>query len=954
MKLVRQEPKLTKTLSDIPRPSRKLSQVPQLPPDTQTKTTPQVSPTVTKESGSNIKVIARFRPKNDTETQLEATKPPICKHLDEASIQIGEETVTFDRIFDVNATQEEVFQAVGKPVVDDVLAGYNGTVVAYGQTGSGKTFTMMGVDVYEEKLRGLIPRAASAIFAQVNEADSEVEFVLRCSMLEIYKETLRDLLCPDSADLRIKEDPSRGIYVQGITEVFVTTEDEMLEVIEIGEQMRTVSATKCNAVSSRSHQLFVMEVKQRFPNDSEKRGMLNLVDLAGSEKVNHSGVTGNSLQETKKINLSLSALGNVIHALTSNSDHIPYRDSKLTRLLQESLGGNFKTTLLVALSPCNRHFDETFNSIKFAQRAKRIKNRVSMNIKNSREAYKLIIDKLTEELRVTQAELQYWKRPRGIGFEITPAGSADVSVSTGGEVETTPSDSSKKRPPIPIPLHDLQIDAENTAKQMLKIQSLESEKRDISEKVTELEQKAQSLQKKLLKEEKQAHEYYTLYHQTTKLMHKESDDSVLMKKQNEGLTEQVKKLGKALEDLDDKFCRVLEETQHQGSNTMMEFENWDEDTGDHNQVTTVYEESQLPAPTRPLPSLSTEESTHRRYFSAVQVQMNPDSALSKDSQIRQLQNQLLQAHLVNCNLSRALRVYTWKNSLLLHKYTMKSMFAKHQTKRVKGLEEMLDHLQDSYNGICSLIDKIQVESTKTSVAEQPATPRSKVMRPLIRSSSSRRLMGGNKSGVQEHAPGRDRSSVIWDRLDKSHSYLDPESQELSLCSKFKSVETNLRQQQSMNLQLKEALSEITEESRKAKKMAEEIEAQMQKDQKDEYTRWSEYISEYKRVTEGYLTEKEKECEKLNEVLSLWVDRYIQLQELLSRGDPAAAHAIDTVNDLKRLCGWTHGTIQKLRECKPLCPHVKSPMRRRRPCAPPPASIVRAGSGDVSPDVSDVE
>ena len=369
-----------------------------------------IAPVLQRESTSNnIKVVARFRPKNELEISLETGKPDLIKFVNETTMMVGDgkekETITFDRIFPPCTPQAEVFEQVGIPLIEDVLTGYNGTVFAYGQTGSGKTYSMMGVDLYDEARKGLIPRAASKIFDRVDQMEGNVEFILTCSMLEIYKETMNDLLCNEPNHLKIKEDRRRGIYVQGLTEVSVDCEDDMLELIALGEQMRTVAKTKCNAVSSRSHTLFRLEVKQKFPNESEKRGILNLIDLAGSEKVHLSGVTGNGLEEAKKINLSLSALGNVIHSLINGSDHIPYRDSKLTRLLQESLGGNYKTTILIALSPCFRHFDESINTIKFAQRAKSIKNKVSINIQNSPEEYQKIIDKMTTELHKAYTEI---------------------------------------------------------------------------------------------------------------------------------------------------------------------------------------------------------------------------------------------------------------------------------------------------------------------------------------------------------------------------------------------------------------------------------------------------------------------------------------------------------------------------------------------------------------------
>ena len=191
-------------------------------------------------------------------------------------------------------------------------------------------------------------------------------------MVEIYKETLIDLLqgdeqfCTPFQDLKIKECPKRGTYIEGLTEASIICQEELLAIIQAGERQRHISSTRMNKTSSRSHSICTIEILQKFPNDSEKRGNLNLVDLAGSERVSKSQAKGQALEEAKKINLSLSVLANVINSLTKNNNHIPYRDSKLTRLLKESLGGNNKTTLVVACSLFSGSSDETISSLRFA------------------------------------------------------------------------------------------------------------------------------------------------------------------------------------------------------------------------------------------------------------------------------------------------------------------------------------------------------------------------------------------------------------------------------------------------------------------------------------------------------------------------------------------------------------------------------------------------------------
>merc|ERR1712137_958431 len=218
--------------------------------------------------------------------------------------------------------------------------------------------------------------------------------------MEIYKENVRDLLHPSAPTLSVRESPTKGVYVEGLTEEYVASEEDITELIQLGERSRSVSSTKMNQRSSRSHSLFIIIVEQKnLADDSVKIGRLNLIDLAGSEKVGKTGATGNTLEEAKKINQSLSALGNCIHALTeAKRGHVPYRDSKLTRILQESLGGNTKTTLVITASPHVFNAEETLSSLRFGARAKTIQNKVSQNVKRSVEELMAIINALKGEL----------------------------------------------------------------------------------------------------------------------------------------------------------------------------------------------------------------------------------------------------------------------------------------------------------------------------------------------------------------------------------------------------------------------------------------------------------------------------------------------------------------------------------------------------------------------------
>ena len=268
------------------------------------------------------------------------------------------------------------------PVVKGVLDGYNGTIFAYGQTGSGKSWSMEGIRGDEEKA-GIIPRMFDNLFQLILDADPDIEFSIKCSYMEIYMEKIKDLLDCKKTNLQVKEDKIKGLYVQDATEVYVNSTDEMMAVMNAGSQNRVVAATRMNATSSRSHSIFLVTVQQKnTKTDATKLGKLFCCDLAGSEKIAKTEAEGQTLEEAKMINKSLSALGNVINALTeqkSKGNFIPYRDSKLTRILQESLGGNSQTCLLITCSLSAYNDRETLSTLRFGLRAKSIKNALKQN-----------------------------------------------------------------------------------------------------------------------------------------------------------------------------------------------------------------------------------------------------------------------------------------------------------------------------------------------------------------------------------------------------------------------------------------------------------------------------------------------------------------------------------------------------------------------------------------------
>ena len=349
----------------------------------------------------SVKVFCRFRPFNKREIELGADKA-VELIIKPGYISIGDANgepreFPFDYAFDKDTPQDLVFSQCAEQSVDDVFTGFNGTIFAYGQTGSGKSWSMMG-DKNHAELKGIIPRASELIFEKIGADASSIKYDVTCSYLEVYREQIGDLLNTANKNLAVREHPSKGIYVDGLTEKPVGSWEEVLGILEEGDSTRAVASTNMNAVSSRSHSVFVITVAQETTEGSKKQGKLNLVDLAGSEKIGKTGAKGQTLEEAKKINQSLSALGQVIKALADAKAHIPYRDSKLTRILQEALGGNSKTSLIVACSPHLDNIDETLSTLQFAKRAKTIKNKVRLNETKSVGELEAMVKTLTEEL----------------------------------------------------------------------------------------------------------------------------------------------------------------------------------------------------------------------------------------------------------------------------------------------------------------------------------------------------------------------------------------------------------------------------------------------------------------------------------------------------------------------------------------------------------------------------
>ncbi|OAF61457.1 Kinesin heavy chain [Pseudogymnoascus destructans] len=379
-------------------------------------------------STNSIKVVLRFRPQNRRE--IESGGEPIVTFDSDDTCKLDSQeatgSFTFDRVFDMASKQSDIFDFSIRPTVDDILNGYNGTVFAYGQTGAGKSYTMMGTDMEDEQGRGVIPRIVEQIFASIVASPSNIEYTVRVSYMEIYMERIRDLLVPQNDNLPIHEEKNRGVYVKGLLEIYVSSVQEVYEVMRKGGNSRAVAATNMNQESSRSHSIFVITITQKnVETGSAKSGQLFLVDLAGSEKVGKTGASGQTLEEAKKINKSLSALGMVINSLTDGkSSHIPYRDSKLTRILQESLGGNSRTTLIINASPSSYNDAETLSTMRFGMRAKAIKNKAKINAELSPGELKMLLKKAQAQVTTFESyvqnlegEVQQWRSGESVPKE---------------------------------------------------------------------------------------------------------------------------------------------------------------------------------------------------------------------------------------------------------------------------------------------------------------------------------------------------------------------------------------------------------------------------------------------------------------------------------------------------------------------------------------------------------
>ncbi|CAF2739717.1 unnamed protein product [Rotaria sp. Silwood2] len=475
---------------------------------------PEKKRSATGGNANNVKVVVRCRPMSDKELDNdrkeivfvnESTGTIDVRPPHNISDDTGK-TFTFDYVFGPNSKQVDIYNLVARPIVDAVLEGYNGTIFAYGQTGTGKTFTMEGKKD-DNKNYGIIPNSFAHVFLEISKASKDVGYLVNVSYLEIYNEEVRDLLGKDrDKSLEIKERPNVGVYADGLSAHACHSATEMEALMRGGSYNRHTGQTLMNERSSRSHAIFTITIECSDTGpDGGKRirvGKLHMVDLAGSERQSKSGAEGSTLKEATKINLSLSTLGNVISALVDGkSTHIPYRNSKLTRLLQDSLGGNSKTAMIANIGPADYNYDETLSTLRYANRAKNIKNHARVN-EDPKDA---MIRNLENEIQRLRKQVE----EGGGGGDDDEGSGSDVSdVDENGQriVRKRPLRVRQERKEeiereIEIERRKLQDDTEKSQKERDKIARALSEKQEELQAIKEkddLEQKLRQLERKLI------------------------------------------------------------------------------------------------------------------------------------------------------------------------------------------------------------------------------------------------------------------------------------------------------------------------------------------------------------------------------------------------------------------------------------------------------------------------
>ncbi|CAH9072504.1 unnamed protein product [Cuscuta epithymum] len=451
-----------------------------------------------KEKGVNVQVILRCRPLSEDEARIHT---PVVISCNESRREVSaiqsiankqiDRTFSFDKVFGPASQQKDLYETAICPIVFEVLEGYNCTIFAYGQTGTGKTYTMEGGARKKNgefpSDAGVIPRAVKQIFDTLETQNAE--YNMKVTFLELYNEEISDLLAPDESSRFIIDDKSKkpmalmedgkgGVFVRGLEEEIVCTANEIYKILEKGSAKRRTAETLLNKQSSRSHSIFsiTIHIKECTPEGEEmiKCGKLNLVDLAGSENISRSGAREGRAREAGEINKSLLTLGRVINALVEHSGHVPYRDSKLTRLLRDSLGGKTKTCIIATIAPSVSCLEETLSTLDYAHRAKNIKNKPEINQKMMKSA---MIKDLYSEIDRLKQEVYAAREKNGIYIP------RDRYLQEEAEKKA-----------MAEKIERMELDMDSRDKQLMELQELYSSEQHLSADLTD---KLESTEKKL-------------------------------------------------------------------------------------------------------------------------------------------------------------------------------------------------------------------------------------------------------------------------------------------------------------------------------------------------------------------------------------------------------------------------------------------------------------------------
>ncbi|KAH7427013.1 hypothetical protein KP509_10G026100 [Ceratopteris richardii] len=467
-----------------------------------------------------VRVAVRLRPRNAEELKADldfadcVELEPELHRLKLRKNNWDYETFQFDEVLTEHASQKRVYEVVGKPVVESVLQGYNGTIMAYGQTGTGKTYTLGRLDEEDDSNRGIMIRAVEDLLSGISLKDDCVTV----SYLQLYMETVQDLLAPEKENIPIVDDPKmRDVLIPGASVVEIRDHKSFSELLKSGEANRAVANTKLNAESSRSHAILVINVRRLVSEAQEKsspsdqgflvptirRSKLVIVDLAGSERIDKSGVGGSSLDEAKSINLSLTALGKCINAIAEGNSHVPIRDSKLTRLLRDSFGGTARTSLVITIGPSPLHRGETSSTIMFGQRAMKVENMVRLKEEFD---YKSLCRRLEREIDKLLVENERHTKAM-IGAEDLQRTYEEMAANQNVKHQKELKELSSRlhavnvdREKLQLQLRDSQIEVQlekELGEEINRRLELEAENKDLNDKVLQLQNEVNEMQREL-------------------------------------------------------------------------------------------------------------------------------------------------------------------------------------------------------------------------------------------------------------------------------------------------------------------------------------------------------------------------------------------------------------------------------------------------------------------------